>query len=426
MVTKTESGKWLGPGEQTEEYLTQITEAGYDILEDARSEVYSLEESGSNRPAKLYPAGQAAAILGRSVGWLRDIDPENPIRNGSGHTAWPLKRLMAIAQKIDGLIYRRPGELEAITIAMAKFKGGVGNSCNTAHLAHGLAVKGLRVCVVDLDAQASLTAVLGGLIPDIHLEIEDLPIEALIRDPSLITDPEIGIIKKTYFHNVDLICANSYLNRVEQHLSSYHHGTISDESGLNPAERLKVMLSYIKKDYDVILLDCPPTLGTLTTNALEAADGIISSVRPEAFDRTSLVSFFDTVQGHTEITGKTYDYLRILISQSRDGLPSAGPDNAIVNIAGLKEEDVREGHRRNEFKLRRDYGDAIMKSTMSWSPAFGQAIGRFSTVFSAQKRIGSRSSWDRGVEIAQKVVDEVYSDLKDIWAVRLKEMGEAA
>ncbi|MHA7924947.1 AAA family ATPase [Marinobacter salsuginis] len=426
MVSKTESGKWLGPGEQTDEYLAQITEAGYDILEDARSEVYSFEEAGSNRPAKLWPASQAAAILGRSVGWLREVDPDNPIRNASGHTAWSLKRLMAIADRVGGLLYQRPPGTRALILAMAKFKGGVGNSCNAAHIAHGLAIKGLKVLAVDLDAQASLTAVLGGLIPDIHLEIEDLPNEALIRDPSVIANPDMGVIKPTYFHNVDLVCANSYLNRVEQHLSSYHHGTLSDESGLNPAERLKVMLSHVEQDYDVILLDCPPTLGMLTTNALEAADGIISSVRPEAFDRTSLVSFFDTVQGHAEITGKNYDYIRILISQSRDRLPLAGPDNAQVNVSGMKEEDVREGHRRNEFKLRRDYGDAIMKSTMDWSPAFGQAIGRFSTVFSAQKRIGSRSSWDRGISIAQSVVDEVYSDLKAIWELHMKDQEEAA
>ena len=96
------------------------------------------------------------------------------------------------------------------------------------------------------------------------------------------------------------------------------------------------------------------------------------------------------------------------------------------NLSERKEEDIREGHRRNEFKLRRDYGDAILKSTMDWSPAFGHAIGKFSTVFSAPKKIGARSSWERGLTIAQSVVDEVYGDLKAIWELHSKEQEDAA
>lgn len=411
MVDKS---RWMGPGDQTYDYFTEITNTGYDDLERAREDIYKAQGDGITREPKRWPATQAAALIGRSGSWLRDADPENASKNASGHAVWSLDRLLAIADQI-GTRYVRPANTAAFVIALAKFKGGVGSSSNCSHIAHGLAMRGLKVLVIDFDPQGSSTQVVGGYVPDTQVTEEDLPNEALIRDPALVMRPDSQVVKSTYFHGVDLICGNSYLNKLDQHLTMTTHTNKPDGTSLHPVERLNTMLSHIKDQYDVVLIDCPPTLGSLTSNALYAADGIITSLRPELFDRASLVSFTESLAAFTEQTNKEYRYMRILLSQSTDGLPTPGPGNSRATTNAQKAEDVRQGHRRNEFYIRDLYGDAVMNNMMSFSTAISKSVGEFSTVFAHPRHLGSKQSWDRGVDIATRVVDEVFEDLKVLW-----------
>jgi len=414
--------RWLGPCPSTAEYMFQITTAGFDDLQKARKALYDDEGDGAKRIPKTWSAKPAAALIGKSDSWLRTKDPDNPLRNASGHTVWTLERLLRVAED-EGALYKRPDGSSCIVLSMAKFKGGVGISTATCHLAHGLAMRGLKVLCVDMDPQASMTQVLASLVPDDDLIEEDLPIDALINDPALIATS--GIVRQTFFTGVDIVPSNTYLNKVDAHLSMcMSNGEIADESGLMPAERLDAMLEVVKPSYDVILVDCPPNLGSLTTNALYAADGLITCIRPELFDRSSLISFTESVGWFSENSKKELDYFRILLSQSSDSAASIGPANARATQEGNKKNNQERNHLRNELMIRDLYGDAVMMNNMKSSKAISEAVSNFNTVFSMIKPQTTRPTWERGIQVASAVVEEVYEDLKLIWSRQVEGLND--
>ena len=146
-------------------------------------------------------------------------------------------------------------------VAICNQKGGVGKSVTTVNLGIGLAREGKRVCLIDMDSQASMTASLGYQNPD---QMENTLADILGR---IISDepvtPGEGIIH--HAEGIDLMPANIELAGLEVTLVN----TMSRET------ILREYLNTIRDRYDMILLDCCPSLGMLTINALAAADTII-------------------------------------------------------------------------------------------------------------------------------------------------------
>lgn len=404
--------KWLGPGEKTYEYLLDINNKGADELIKIRNDINKSRGDGHHRNERTWGAQQAAEMIGRSPQWLRDTDPDVP-KNAAGHGRWTLGRIIGLMEQA-GTLYKRPKGSRALITAMAKFKGGVGNTTNTLHLAHGLAMKGLRVLIWDWDAQASATQGGGGKVPDLELDDEDLPLDIMANNPKGILDPNCKVVMGTYFHNVDLIPANSALNELELTLITQFLGSEDSTSEIRPEHRMAAVLAYIKEHYDVILIDCPPTLGMNSMNGLLAADGVITSLKPELLDRASLVAFTDALAGMCSNYGKTYEYFRILISQYQDGIttdPTSGTVGGSV-------------HRRNELALRQLYGEAVMESMMYHSREIGSAATEMSTVLANEKPVGSRAAYKRAVSVVNDVVNEVYNDLVTIWESEADDDGE--
>ncbi len=145
--------------------------------------------------------------------------------------------------------------------AICNQKGGVGKTVTTVSLGIGLARAGKKVLLVDVDAQGSLTASLGYQRPD---QMENTLAEILGR---IISDepvsPGEGILHQP--EGVDLVPANIELSGLEVTLVN----TISRET------LLREYLNSVREQYDVILLDCCPSLGMLTINALAAADSVV-------------------------------------------------------------------------------------------------------------------------------------------------------
>ena len=145
--------------------------------------------------------------------------------------------------------------------ALCNQKGGVGKTVTAVNLGIGLAREGKRVLLADIDPQGSLTASLGYQRPD---QMENTMAEILGR---VISDepqaPDEGIIH--HAEGVDLLPANIELSGLEVTLVN----TMSRET------ILRDYLNSVRDRYDVILLDCCPSLGMLTVNALAAADEVI-------------------------------------------------------------------------------------------------------------------------------------------------------
>ena len=146
-------------------------------------------------------------------------------------------------------------------MAICNQKGGVGKTVTTVSLGVGLARMGKKVLLIDVDAQGSLTASLGYQHPDRIEKTLATVMGRVIMDEPLI--PGEGIIR--HEEGIDLFPANIELSGLEVTLVN----TMSRET------ILREYLNSVRDQYDMILLDCCPSLGMLTINALAAADEVI-------------------------------------------------------------------------------------------------------------------------------------------------------
>jgi len=153
----------------------------------------------------------------------------------------------------------------AKVIAIANQKGGVGKTTNAVSLSVGLARLGKKVLILDLDPQGSLTISLGYHQPDeLQTTIFDIMTQMIERKFTL--KPEDYILTK---EGVDFIPSNTQLSCIE----------FSLVNTMNRENKLKMFLNTLRDKYDFIIIDCAPSLGMLTVNALVAADSVIIPVQ---------------------------------------------------------------------------------------------------------------------------------------------------
>ena len=151
-------------------------------------------------------------------------------------------------------------------IALTNQKGGVGKTTTAVNLGVSLVQQGKKVLLIDADAQANLTMALGYNRPD------DIPITLSTVMQNIIDDKTLDASQGIIHHRegVDLLPSNIELSGFEVRL-------------INAMSRERVLKTYVnevKKNYDYVLIDCMPSLGMITINALAAADSVIIPTQP--------------------------------------------------------------------------------------------------------------------------------------------------
>ncbi len=168
------------------------------------------------------------------------------------------------------------------TIACANQKGGVGKTTTVVNLGTYLALAGERVLVVDLDPQGNATSGLGLDRNSIERSVYDAVIDGASIRELTVAGPTVGL---------DVVPSAVALAGAEVELAPVE----------GRERRLKRLLADIAADYDYILIDCPPSLGLLTVNALTAADSVLIPLQCEYYaleGLTQLLATLDLVRDH--------------------------------------------------------------------------------------------------------------------------------
>ena len=163
-------------------------------------------------------------------------------------------------------------------IAVANQKGGVGKTTTSVNLASGLAYLGKKVLLIDFDPQGNSTQGVGALRHSFQLSVYDLLMQEVAP---------LSVIRKIKQPPLDLIPATIELAGADLEMVDFKVGR----------ERLlKNKIDQVKNDYDYVVIDCPPSLGLLNTNALTAADSVIIPVQCEYYALEGLTQLLSTIR----------------------------------------------------------------------------------------------------------------------------------
>ena len=187
------------------------------------------------------------------------------------------------------------------TIALVNQKGGVGKTTTSINLAASLGVLGKKVLLIDLDSQGNSTTGLGIEKGDIKKSVYDLIVgKAEMKE----------VIIKTHFRNLYIIPATISLAGADIELMEKSRMDSSFSKNL----QLKTALEISKEVFDYILIDCPPSLGILTTNALTAADSVIIPVQCEFFALEGIMQLLNTIMWTQKTLNPTLDIEGVLLT----------------------------------------------------------------------------------------------------------------
>lgn len=163
-------------------------------------------------------------------------------------------------------------------IAVSNQKGGVGKTTTSINLAAGLGYLGKKVLLVDFDPQGNATQGVGANAKGNKLSVYNLVLE----------DYEVkDVVKHVSNPPLDIVPANISLAGADLQMAQYETGK---------EELLKKKLDQVKDEYDFIIIDCPPSLGLLNTNALTAADSVIIPVQCEYYALEGVLQLLLTIR----------------------------------------------------------------------------------------------------------------------------------
>ena len=369
----------------------------------------------SQKTLRSFTSGEAARLVGVSDGYLRQLslagDGPQPQVGAGGRRYYSLsdidalRRFLAEQARAKGndakarsyVKWRDESRGEHLQIlSVTNFKGGSGKTTSAVHIAQHLAMTGHRVLAVDLDPQASLSA-LFGYQPELDLIGNDTIYGAIRYDSEV--RPLADIIRKTYFHGLDLVPGNLELQEFEhatpRALAERRQG---DAHGLF-FTRVQAALQSVADRYDVVILDCPPQLGYLTLSALCASTSVIVTVHPQMLDVASMSQFLfmtsDLLNVVREAGGAlNFDFLRYLVTRFE---PHDGPQTQIVGF------------------LRSLFGDRVLTAPMLKSTAISDAGLTKQTLYEVGRENFSRGTYDRAMESLEAVNSEIEKLIHTAW-----------
>ena len=357
----------------------------------------------SQKTIRQFSPSEAADFIGIGEGYLRQIAAEGhgpePMENGRRvYSADDMNRIRSVLDERNGAakyIPARRGDEKLQVIAVMNFKGGSGKTTTSAHLAQYLALRGYRVLAVDLDPQASLSALFGHQ-PELDVG-EGETIYGAIRyeQPRPLTE----IVRATYTPNLHIVPGNLELMEFEHETPRAMSGGRAESMFF---ARIGEALTEVEGFYDVVVIDCPPQLGFLTMSALCAATAVLITVHPQMLDVMSMSQFLSMTSELMAVVenagGRTnYDWMRYLVTRFE---PNDGPQSQMTGF------------------MRSIFGNRMLQHAMLKSTAVSDAGVTKQTLYEVERSQFVRGTYDRAMESLGKVNEEIEQLLKSVWGRR--------
>lgn len=362
----------------------------------------------SQKQLRRFTSGEAARLIGVSDSYLRQISlaGEGPKANtgAGGRRLYTLDQINELRRHLGtshpggkgrSYVPHRLGAEHLQVIAVTNFKGGSGKTTTSAHLAQYLALHGYRVLAIDLDPQASLSA-LFGYQPEFDVKTNETLYGAIRYDTE--RRPLSEIIRTNYFPGLDIVPANLELHEFEHTTPKVLADGGAAGEGMFFA-RVAATLTTVKDAYDVIIIDCPPQLGFLTLGALCAATSVLVTIHPQMLDVASMSQFLfmtsDLLNVVREAGGDLrFDFFRYLITRYE---PNDGPQTQIAAF------------------LRSLFGERVLTHPMVKSTAVSDAGLTKQTLYEVGRENFSRGTYDRALEALDAVNGEIEDLIKHAW-----------
>jgi len=257
---------------------------------------------------------------------------------------YPFSWIQAFRAEAGTLPWRNPASEEAFILAVSQFKGGVGKTEITANYARYLALKGYRVLVIDMDHQGSCTGSFG-VFPDMTFSEADTVIPYIRGDEETLD----YAVKKTAWPNIDLIPGCMALEEFNWTLAQAAMESSGGEETKDLYYELKRGIDTISENYDIILIDSPPSSSISSFEIIAAADGIVIPIPPRKHDLASTEQYLGIVErlcgtieeenddGEVEIkegilADKDHKFIRFLVTQFTNEKPRSTNDTDFYNI----------------------------------------------------------------------------------------------
>lgn len=247
---------------------------------------------------------------------------------------WELRGFLAENRPSDALRlrpWRRNGEHLQV-IACSNFKGGSSKTTTSLNLAHFLGLQGYRVLCIDLDPQASLTSAFG-IESEFDIEENSSAYGFLRYGAERV--PLTNIILPTYFTGIDLVPGRLEMMEFETETPAALMSRVQDGGGMF-FERMAIGLreQAIQDNYDVVILDTPPSLGYITLSCLYAATGVVITTQAAMMDFASVSQWLRMLSGiHSNIkdAGATlnHDFIRFLLTRFN---PNDSPQKMLAGV----------------------------------------------------------------------------------------------
>ncbi|NTI32876.1 plasmid partitioning protein RepA [Rhizobium rhizogenes] len=390
----------MATSEKVPGFADTILEQGGDIsskLDMLRQEKFPPNAQKSLRQFSL---AEVADFVGVSQSYLKKLHlqgkgVEPATTTSTGRRYYTADQMNDLRALLDRVPHRKENERLQV-IAVVNFKGGSGKTTTAAHLAQYLALRGYRVLAVDLDPQASLTA-LYGIQPELDEKLSLY--EALRYDDE--RKSILEVIQPTNFPNLDVVPANLELQEYEYETPLAMQRKDSNAGNMFYT-RIGDSLAEVDDRYDVVVIDCPPQLGYLTLTALTAATSVLITVHPQMLDIMSMSQFLlmlGNILKSVEAVGVnvSLDWFRYLVTRYE---PTDIPQQQMVGF------------------MQSMFVQQMMRNHMVKSTAISDAGLTKQSLYEVERSQFTPTTYDRARESMDAVNAEVIELLHKAWGRR--------